>query len=192
MRGMEFPQSSSLAEQFLIAMPAMGDPHFSRGLTLLCQHDEHGAMGLVINRLSEYCVGDVLSQMGIETRSDTLAALPVLAGGPVNPERGFVLHDDPRPWDSTLVVREGLYVTTSRDILEAMARGDGPARSLVTLGFAGWEAGQLESELLENAWLTLASSEDLIFSEPLESRWQSAVRRLGVDPGRLTDYAGHA
>jgi len=173
-------------------MPAMDDPHFSRGLALLCQHDGQGAMGLVVNRLSEYCLGDVLSQMGIETDSLALARRPVLAGGPVNPERGFVLHDDPRSWDSTLVVRDGLYVTTSRDILEAMARGDGPARSLVMLGCAGWEAGQLESEILENAWLTLEASEDLIFSEPLESRWQAAVARLGVDPGRLTDYAGHA
>lgn len=184
--------SSSLSEQFLIAMPAMGDPHFSRGLALLCQHDGQGAMGLVVNRLSEYCLGDVLGQMGIETDSDELARRPVLAGGPVNPERGFVLHDDPRPWDSTLTVRDGLYVTTSRDILEAMARGDGPTRSLVMLGYAGWEAGQLETELLENAWLTLDASEDLIFSEPLETRWQAAVARLGVDPGRLTDYAGHA
>lgn len=189
---MSIAATTSLSEQFLIAMPAMGDPHFSRGLALLCQHDGQGAMGLVINHLSEYCLGDVLGQMGIETDSDELARQPVLAGGPVNPDRGFVLHDDPRPWDSTLTVRDGLYVTTSRDILEAMARGEGPARSLVMLGYAGWEAGQLESELMENAWLTLESSEDLIFVEPLETRWHSAVTRLGVDPGRLTDYAGHA
>ncbi|TXK62677.1 YqgE/AlgH family protein [Alkalisalibacterium limincola] len=189
---MPLQPAHSLCEQFLIAMPAMADPHFSRGVALLCQHDAQGAMGLVVNRLSEYCLGDVLGQMGIETDSLALARRPVLAGGPVNPERGFVLHDDPRSFDSTLVVRDGLYVTTSRDILEAMARDDGPARSLVMLGCAGWEAGQLESEILDNAWLTLEASEDLIFSEPLESRWQAAVARLGVDPGRLTDYAGHA
>lgn len=189
---MDMPDAGTLTDQFLIAMPSMGDPHFSRGLTLLCQHDGQGAMGLVINRLSEYCLGDVLSQMGIETGNQSLARTAVLAGGPVNPERGFVLHDDPRPWDSTLRIRDSLYVTTSRDILEAMARGDGPQRSLVMLGYAGWEAGQLESELLDNAWLTLGASEDLIFSEPLESRWQAAVRRLGVDPASLTDYAGHA
>lgn len=189
---MPIPVASSLAEHFLIAMPAMGDPHFARSLTLVCQHDEQGAMGLVVNRLADYCLGDVFSQMGIHTDSDEMARSPVLAGGPVNPERGFVLHDDPRPWDSTLVVREGLYVTSSRDILEAMARGDGPVRSLMALGYAGWEPGQLEAELLQNAWLTVPLSEHLLYAEPLESRWRSAVGQLGVDVDRLADYAGHA
>lgn len=192
MTGMDDIPDSPLAEQFLIAMPAMDDPHFARSLTLVCQHDGHGAMGLVVNRLSEYCLGDVLGQMDIHSDDPELTRRPVLAGGPVNPERGFVLHDDPGDWDSTLRIRDGLFVTTSRDILEAMAAGRGPSRSLVTLGYAGWEAGQLESELLHNSWLTLPCSEDLLFSEPVESRWHAAVRRLGIDIGKLADYAGHA
>lgn len=181
-----------LADHFLIAVPSMDDPNFVRGLTLLCQHDEGGAMGLLVNRLSEYSLGEVFKQMHIETDDAELAARPVLIGGPVQPERGFVLHDDTRDWDSTLRINEHLAVTTSRDILEAMARGEGPKRALLALGYAGWVAGQLESELAENAWLTVPADADILFSFPLEQRWQAAAERLGVDMGRLADYSGRA
>lgn len=181
-----------LADHFLIAVPAMDDPNFARGLTLLCQHDEAGAMGLLVNRVSDYCLGDVLRQMKIETDDAALAAQPVLIGGPVQPERGFVLHDDGRDWVSTLRINDRLAVTTSRDILEAMARGEGPEHALVALGYAGWTAGQLEAELAENVWLTVPADRDILFSLPLERRWQAAAERLGVDLGRLADYSGRA
>ncbi|MFC4727710.1 YqgE/AlgH family protein [Coralloluteibacterium thermophilus] len=182
----------SLANHLLVAMPAMDDPNFARGVTLLLQHDEDGAMGLVVNRLSDFTLGEVLRQMGIHPDDPALAARPVLLGGPVQPERGFVLHDDARDWGSTLRVGGGLGVTTSRDILEAMARGDGPAHSLLVLGYAGWGAGQLEQELAENAWLTVPADASLLFDTPLEARWQAAAGRIGVDLGRLADYSGRA
>lgn len=182
----------SLANHLLIAVPAMDDPNFARGVTLLCQHDDDGAMGVLVNRLSDYTLGDVLRQMNIVHDSAALAAQPVLQGGPVHPERGFVLHDDPRDWDSTLRIAPGLAMTTSRDILEAMARGDGPANAIVALGCAGWQAGQLESELTQNTWLTVSADPELLFALPLETRWLAAAQRIGVDLHRLTDYAGHA
>lgn len=186
------PAASTFANQLLIALPALADPNFSRSVTLICQHDADGAMGLMMNRVSEYTLGEVLQQMHIEGGGDALRARAVLAGGPVHPERGFVLHDGAREWDSSLAVAEGLYVTTSRDILEAMARGDGPARSIVALGCAGWGAGQLEYELGENSWLTAPADADLLFDTPLELRWQRAAAGIGVDMARMADYAGHA
>ena len=181
-----------LADHFLIAMPALADPNFARGVTLLCQHDKDGAMGLTINRRSDFVLGEIFRQMGIESQVPELAAQPVLLGGPVQPDHGFVLHDDPREWDSTLRFGNGLAITTSRDVLEAMARGDGPARTLVVLGFAGWAAGQLEAELIENAWLTGPVDSAVIFDLPLEARWRAAADAIGVDLMRLSDAVGHA
>ena len=181
-----------LANQLLIALPALDDPNFSRSVALVCQHDGDGAMGVVVNRASEYTLGDVLEQMSLETADEALRSRVVLSGGPVHPERGFVLHDGQREWDSTLAVGEGLYLTTSRDILEAMAAGEGPANAVVALGCAGWGAGQLEYELGENSWLTVPSDAELLFGLPLEQRWQAAGGRIGVDMTRLTDYSGHA
>mgnify|MGYP005749954649 FL=1 len=186
------PEPRSLAEHFLIAMPAMDDPNFVRSVTLVCQHDDEGAMGLVINHPADYRFGELLDQMKIETAQAGLADIPVLAGGPVQADRGFVLHDDPRPWDSSLRLGNGLAVTTSRDILEAIARGDGPARWLLALGYAGWTAGQLEAEMAANSWLTVPADAGVVFDTPLEQRWRAAAGRLGVDLDRLADYAGHA
>lgn len=182
----------SFANQLLVAMPAMADPHFTRGVTLILQHDEDGAMGLMVNRLSDFTLGEVLRQMQIETEDSALALMPVLLGGPVQPERGFVLHDDAREWGSTLRIHDNLAVTTSRDILEAMAAGRGPRRALMALGYAGWGAGQLEYELGDNAWLTVPADASILFETPMETRWQAAAGRIGVDVGRLTDYAGRA
>jgi putative transcriptional regulator len=186
------PDATPLANQLLIAVPSLDDPTFARTVTLVCQHDAEGAMGLVVNRASEYTLGDVLEQMGIEATDPLLRAQLVLAGGPVHPERGFVLHDGDRGWDSTLQVADGLRVTTSRDILEAIARGDGPRRVTVVLGCAGWGAGQLEQELAENSWLTADSDAELLFALPLDARWQAAAGRIGVDLMRMPDYSGHA
>lgn len=182
----------TLANQLLIALPGLDDPNFSRSVTLVCQHDADGAMGVVVNRASEYTLGEVFRQMGIESRDPDLCARPVVAGGPVHPERGFVLHDGDREWDSTLAVADGLYVTTSRDVLEAMARGEGPRSATVALGCAGWGAGQLEHELVENSWLTVPADAELLFRLPLDARWQAAAGRIGVDLARLADYSGHA
>ncbi len=186
------PETTPLANQLLIALPSLADPNFSRAVALICQHDSEGAMGLVINRPSEYTLGEVLEQMGIRSEDAALCERRVLAGGPVHPERGFVLHDGERRWDSTLEIGDGLYVTTSRDVLEALAAGDGPSQSTIVLGCAGWGAGQLEQELSETTWLTTDSDPELLFSLPLETRWQAAAGRIGVDLARVTDYSGHA
>jgi putative transcriptional regulator len=187
---MESP--TSLANHFLIAIPSMLDPNFSRGVTLICQHGDDGAMGLLVNRLSEYTFGEVLSQMGIETRDESLAATPVLLGGPVQPDRGFVVHDGGDGWDSTLRISDRLAVTTSRDILVAMAEGRGPAHALLALGYAGWTEGQLESELQQDAWLTVTATESILFDTPIAQRWQRAAGLMGVDLDRLAGYSGRA
>ena len=149
-------------------------------------------MGVVVNRASEYTLGDVLAQMNLQTGDAALSGQIVLNGGPVHPERGFVLHDGQREWDSTLVISDTLALTTSRDILEAIAEGEGPQRVVVALGCAGWGARQLEYELGENSWLTAPVDAELLFALPLEQRWQAAGDRIGVDITRVTDYIGHA
>ena len=181
-----------LANQLLIALPALADTNFSRSVALICQHDDDGAMGIVVNRASEYTLGEVLGQMGVEGGDEGLRAQIVLAGGPVHPERGFVLHDGGLHWDSTMAIADALFLTTSRDILEAMAKGEGPTNAIVALGCAGWGSGQLEQELTENDWLTAPADPELLFALPLESRWQAAAGRIGVDFAHLADYSGHA
>lgn len=183
---------SSLVGTLLVAMPAMDDPRFARSVVLVCQHGSDGAMGLVINRLAEYHLRDVFEQMQITVKRAPLLEQPVLQGGPVHSDRGFVLHDGEREWDSSLRVGSSLAITTSRDVLEALARDEGPARFLLALGYAGWGEGQLESELSDNAWLTVPADADLLFEVPLEQRWTIANSRLGFDPSNLAGYAGHA
>lgn len=185
-------ESSPLSNQLLVALPSLHDPHFARSVALVCQHDGDGAMGVVVNRASEYTLGEVLQQMGIASDSDALQSQAVLAGGPVHPERGFVLHDGDREWDSSLAVGGGLYLTTSRDVLEAMARGDGPARAVVALGCAGWGAGQLEQELVEDSWLMVPARREVLFDLPLEQRWQAAAGSIGVDLVNYASHSGHA
>lgn len=184
--------SPNLTNQLLIALPALDDPNFARSVALICQHDKGGAMGVVVNRASDYTLGEVLQQMQLETGDEALRNQIVLSGGPVHPERGFVLHDGGSEWESTLEIGDGLYLTTSRDVLEAMAAGTGPRHAVVALGCAGWGAGQLEYELGENSWLTAPADAELLFALPLERRWQAAGGRIGVDMSRLTDYSGHA
>jgi putative transcriptional regulator len=181
-----------LVNHFLIAVPTMDDPHFARGVTLLCEHNEQGAMGLLVNRASDYRLGEVLEQMELSTELAAIADGTVLVGGPLLPDRGFVLHDGGDEWPSTLRVAPGLAVTTSREILEAMARGFGPRNHLVTLGYASWGAGQLEQELADNAWLTVPADQAILFATPIEQRWKAAAKRLGVDLGQFAGYVGHA
>lgn len=182
-----------LANQLLIALPSLDAPGFSKSVALICQHDADGALGIVVNRPSEYTVGEVLSQMGFEGGDASLRAQPVLNGGPVHRERGFVIHDGGTRWDSTLTISDDLYLTTSREILEAMANGEGPDHAVIALGCAGWGAGQLEQELSEDgSWLTAPADASLLFDTPLEERWRAAAGRIGVDFARLADYTGHA
>ena len=187
------PEASSyLSNHFLIAMPRMADPNFTRGVTFLCQHTGEGAMGIIVNRMSDLKLGDVLSQMNLTTEIEAVSLAPVFIGGPVQPERGFVLHEPGGNWDSSFTISEELAVTTSRDILAAMAEGRGPKRSLVALGYAGWSAGQLEQEMLDNAWLTVQADSGLIFDTPMERRWEAAAQLIGVDLTMMADNAGHA
>jgi len=185
-------QNEYLNNQLLIAMPSLRDPNFAQTVTLICQHDEDGAIGIVINRTVELTVGDVLDQMSIAKSGAQCAREAVHYGGPVQTERGFILHSELGNWDSTLAVTDAIGLTTSRDILEAMARNEGPQRVLVALGYAGWGSGQLEQEMSDNAWLSGPATPDLIFDTPIEQRWSAAARLLGVDLNRLSHEAGHA
>jgi len=184
--------SDTLTNNFLIAMPAMKDPNFEQTVTYICQHNEEGALGIVINRTTDLTVGDVLDQMNINRDDSVKCDLPVYYGGPVQMERGFILHEDIGSWDSTLKVSDKTALTTSRDILEAIASDTGPAHSLLALGYAGWGAGQLEREISENAWLHWPANNDLLFSTPVNKRWEEAAALLGVDLSLLSTDAGHA
>ena len=181
-----------LANHFLIAMPGLTDPNFHHTVTYLCEHDEEGAMGLVINRPIEMQLGDLLQHVGIRVEDDEVLSRPVFLGGPVQPERGFVLHEPLGDWDATMQVTDRIGVTASQDILAAIARGEGPERFLVALGYAGWGAGQLEEEMLANAWLSGPADPGILFETPVEARWEAAARHLGVDLGMLSGDAGHA
>jgi putative transcriptional regulator len=185
-------QSDTLKNQLLIAMPALEDPNFSRTVTYICEHSDQGAMGIVLNRPTELSLADVLRHMDIEGGLGNASEQIVFLGGPVEEERGFVLHSHTTPWASTLAVNDVISVTTSRDILEAMARGEGPTQTLVALGYAGWGAGQLERELQDNAWLSGPADQSILFELPPDQRWEAAARLLGVDVNLLSSEAGHA
>lgn len=191
MRGMSEP-AQNFGNHLLIALPSLHDPHFERSVTLICQHDADGAMGVMVNRPSDYTVGEVLQQMGITSADADLQAQVVLSGGPVHPERGFVLHEGERAWDSSLSIGDGLYLTTSRDVLEAMARGEGPQQAVVALGCAGWGAGQLEQELVDDSWLLVPNRRDVLFQLPLAQRWQAAAGSIGIDLLNHASHSGHA
>lgn len=184
--------ASFLTNQFLIAMPGLTDPNFAQTVTLVCEHNEQGALGIVINRPLPMTFADVFAQLDLDATQSKVAQQPVLQGGPVQTDRGFVLHSPGPLWDSTLPVSEWLHLTTSRDILEALARGEGPQAALIALGYAGWGAGQLETEVAQNAWLTVPASEAVLFQTALERRWEAASRLLGVDLLHLSSDAGHA
>jgi len=181
-----------LTNQFLIAMPSLQDPNFHRTVTYLCAHNDEGAMGIVINRPLDLRLGEVLNHMSIEVENDGVDQMPVLQGGPVQRERGFVIHEPLGHWDAVLAVGDRIGVATSRDILAAVAQGDGPSRAIVALGYAGWGAGQLEREVQQNAWLSGPADSSIIFDLPYEERYERAARLLGVDLDRLSGEAGHA
>ena len=183
---------SSLSNHFLIAMPGLGDPHFSRTVTLICEHSREGAMGIVINRPVDLSLKDILAQMNIEPATPETLNMPVFLGGPVQNNRGFILHEPLGKWESTLPITDRLGVTTSRDILVAIANNEGPERALLVLGYAGWGAGQLEREIVDNAWLSGPAATDILFATPAEARWRAAANLLGVDLTKLSAETGHA
>lgn len=183
---------TNLTNHFLIAMPGMRDPQFARTVTYVCQHSDEGALGIIVNRPIELTLKDIMTQMKIDAIDARLADIPVFSGGPMQPERGFVLHESgEEEWTSTLRLSDRLSLTTSRDILEAMGRGEGPDNALVALGYAGWGKGQLEDEIIQNAWLNAEAEQSIIFRQPPAKRWKAAARLMGVDISLLTTQAGH-
>lgn len=186
------PPAVYLSNQFLIAMPTLADPNFAQTVTLICEHNAQGALGLIINRPMRMRMADVFEQLDLHTENRALSDQAILQGGPVQPDRGFVIHRSGSTWDSTLAVSEALSVTTSRDILTAMAQGSGPDSVCMALGYAGWDAGQLEAEVSQNSWLTVPANDRILFNTPFEQRWAAAAQLLGVSMSNLSPHAGHA
>lgn len=183
----------SLENHFLIAMPSMDDPFFKRSVTYICEHNDEGAMGLVITHPINVTVGELLDQIDIDNDKNVSAAnQAVLAGGPVKVDRGFVLHSPRRGFSSSQALSSDIMITTSKDVLETLTRDDGPDAFIITLGYAGWSKGQLEQELLDNVWLVVEADAELIFQTPVEERWEKAVNMLGIDVAQLSLQAGHA
>ena len=182
----------NLTHHFLIAMPSMADPYFAKSLTYVCEHNDQGALGVVVNRPIDMTLQALFERLSLTLKHKDLSDAPIYFGGPVQTDRGFVLHEPAGNWQSTLRVRDAIGLTTSKDILEAVGRGEGPQKLLVTLGYAGWSAGQLEHELGQNAWLTVEAKDAIIFDLPAEERLPAAMELLGVDYARLADSAGHA
>ena len=182
----------SLSNQLLIAMPGMADPNFNSTVTLVCEHNAEGALGIVINRPMNLNLGGLFEQLSLDQADQSAASAPVLDGGPVGRQRGFVLHDSRGAFESSVVVSSDIHLTLSRDVLDAMAAGSGPDRSLVALGYAGWEPGQLEQEMLHNTWLNVPASPEIIFDVPFTDRWSVAAEIIGVNISQISPHAGHA
>jgi len=184
--------SINLTNHFLIAMPNMADPYFAKTLTYVCEHNDQGALGIVINRPIDMTLEALFERLSLTLKDRSFADAPVYFGGPVQTDRGFVLHLPAGDWQSTLKVRNAIGLTTSKDVLEAVGRGEGPSKMLVSLGYSGWSAGQIEHELKQNAWLTVEAKDAIIFDLPADERLPAAMGLLGIDYARLADQAGHA
>lgn len=185
-------QSVDLTHHFLIAMPAMKDPFFAKTLTYICEHSDQGALGLVVNRPIDLTLKDLLDQLDISSDDQFTRRFPIMFGGPIQLDRGFVLHQPVGEWQSTMAINGDVGLTTSLDILRAIANGETPKQLLVTLGYSGWAPGQIEHELSQNAWLTVPASPAIIFELPAEERLTAAMHLLGVDFSSLSDEVGHA
>lgn len=184
--------SGYLQQQMLIAMPAMADPNFSRSVTLLCQHNEEGAIGITINRKSDFTLGELFFQLNISCENQDISSISVLEGGPVSPDHGFVLHTPVDGFDSSIKINDDIMVTTSRDVISAIAAGEGPEKFLIALGYAGWGDGQLESEMRQNAWLSVPADQGILFETDLQNRWTQAVGKLGININDLHGVGGYA
>lgn len=181
----------SLRDHFLIAMPGLNDSSFAHTVTYICEHSDKGAMGVVINAATPMLLKEIFSQMDLDDLSDQGDQI-VMSGGPVQPERGFVLHSNEAKWQSTLEISPDVSLTASRDIITALAEGRGPKQCLIALGYAGWGEGQLEAEIAANSWLTVPADKNIIFNTPLEERWAAAALALGIDVNLISSTAGHA
>ncbi|MGL5327106.1 MAG: YqgE/AlgH family protein [Aeromonas sp.] len=181
----------TLQNHFLLAMPSLTDPYFERSLVYLCEHNEEGAMGLVVNIPVDMSLETMLNQLKLAPPANPVLKQPVLQGGPVHADRGFVLHSFRPGFNSTLQVGDEIMVTTSKDILETLGTEEAPAHWLVALGYAGWSAGQLEQELVDGAWLVIPPNPDLVFKTPIHQRWQRAAASIGVNPVHLSSDIGH-
>ncbi len=182
----------NLTDHFLIAMPAMVDPYFAKTLIYIAEHNDQGALGLIVNRPIDMNLATLLQKIDVPLESKDLSNLPVFFGGPVQIDRGFVLHRPVGDWQSTLAVNGDVGLTSSRDVLQSVARAGQPSKMMVTLGYSGWAAGQLENELAQNAWLTVAADQRILFDLPFEERLPSAMEMLGIDFTNLAEKAGHA
>ena len=185
-------QTASLVDKCLIATPAIKDPIFASSLVYMCEHSEQGSMGLVVNHETSQILGDIFSQLDIKCDNESITQQPVYIGGPVQLEQGFVLHSTAGRWQNSVEVSSGIHLTSSVDILQAIANGRGPEDYLVILGFSGWASGQLESELQQNSWLTSTCNADLLFHEKPEDKWQVAFDSLGFDINSLSPVSGNA
>lgn len=185
-------QANNLVNQFLIAMPTLADPNFSHTVTYLCDHNKDGAMGLVVNRPLDLDIDELLSHLNINNTRHNKGYIPIYQGGPVQTERGFVLHRDIGQWDASIVVCDDIALTMSQDIIEAIAHDEGPKDYLISLGYAGWGARQLEDELAANAWLNGPADPAIIFDVPIEQRWTASAHHLGVELKNLSSDVGHA
>lgn len=184
--------TSNLTHHFLIAMPGMADPNFSRTLTYIAEHNEQGALGIIVNRPIDMTLGTLFERVELPLDAAGFAEQPVYFGGPVQTDRGFVLHRPAGEWHSTLRVNDEAGLTSSRDILQAIGSTGQPSEVLVTLGYAGWTAGQLEQEIADNAWLTVRADLSIVFDLPPEERLAAAMQKLGIDFTNLSETAGHA
>lgn len=185
-------EETNLTNHFLIAMPSLEDGNFSQSVTFICEHDENGALGITINRPSDISLAEILSQLQINSDSEEIINQVVLNGGPVQVDRGFILHTPVGNWDSSMQVTENIAVTTSQDIMQAIANNKGPTKSIIALGYAGWGPGQLEYEISENAWLSCPATEEILFDTSIEKRWRAAAMLLGIDLQLLSNQTGHA
>ncbi len=183
--------NGTLNNHFLIAMPGLKDPYFVQSVTYICEHNQDGAIGLTINHPSSLTVGELFEQLNLDNDNPFMQT-PLLMGGPVQTERGFVLHSSEKCWDSTLSIANNISITASKDILVDIANNAGPDKLLVALGYAGWEAGQLEEEMSANSWLTVPADDSIIFDTAIEHRWKAAAQQLGIDVNLIANQAGHA
>lgn len=183
----------NLADHFLIAMPSMQDPVFGGAVVYVCEHNDNGVLGVIINKPTDMTLQVLFERIDVPVVTVLPAvAEPVMFGGPVQDDRGFVLHSPGTPYSSSLKVNDEIAFTTSIDVLQAVAAGDGPQRMLVSIGYSGWSPGQLENEIGRNGWLTVAADAAIVFDVPVEQRYVAAMKLLGIDPLMLASEAGHA
>ena len=184
----------NLTNNFIIAMPGLADPLFEKSVSFICQHNKHGAMGLTINRPTDIAFVELLAQLNIPIEDKSISSIPVYLGGPVATGHGFILHTNETDdhWEQTLTINEHISLSSSKDILTAIAKGEGPADYLIILGYSGWVKGQIEKEIQENSWLNVPADNDIIFHTPYSQRWENAALKIGIDINLISSDIGHA